>query len=186
MQSPGFEPAKAAANAAFREGRHQAAVAGYTRALSLVLHVNAADAAVCLSNRSLVQLKLGRKREALFDAEQAVAMRPTWSKAMFRLHSALVALGRSADARLVSARAKELKAVEVLGAEGAGEQEQELPGALSSAAGRPRTHAASPAKWRTTKPSSSRSLKRPALVTHASCPRGSLARTCRKGACPAG
>ena len=135
MQSPGFEPAKAAANAAFREGRHQAAVAGYTRALSLVLHVNAADAAVCLSNRSLVQLKLGRKREALFDAEQAVAMRPTWSKAMFRLHSALVALGRSADARLVSARAKELKAVEVLGAEGAGEQEQELPGALSSAAG---------------------------------------------------
>ena len=110
------EREKALANAAFREGRLEDALAGYDRALSLCLY-NGDGAAPCFSNRSLVLLKLGRAREALCSAERAAAIRPAWSKAALRIQSALKALGRSEEASVVAEHAKKLKMAEKAAAE---------------------------------------------------------------------
>jgi hypothetical protein len=53
---------------------------------------------IILSNRSASFLKLGEHEKALKDAEQAVALDPTYVKAVFRMGLALHAMGRYQDA----------------------------------------------------------------------------------------
>mmetsp|Transcript_21462 Transcript_21462/g.53555 ORF Transcript_21462/g.53555 Transcript_21462/m.53555 type:complete len:470 (+) Transcript_21462:22-1431(+) len=84
---------KARGNAAFKEGRYQAAVEHFTSAIGCD-----ATNAVLFSNRSGAHASLGAYAEALADAEKAISLRPDWSKGYSRKGAALYGLGRYLDA----------------------------------------------------------------------------------------
>jgi hypothetical protein len=72
------------------QGEWLKAAATFTKTLKLL--DSAPDdelRATVLSNRSAAFVKLVKARQALSDAEQAVALRPTWDKASFRRGMAL-------------------------------------------------------------------------------------------------
>ena len=72
------------------QGEWLKAAATFTKTLKLL--DSAPDdelRATVLSNRSAAFVKLAKARQALADAEQAVALRPTWDKACFRRGIAL-------------------------------------------------------------------------------------------------
>ncbi|GMF11822.1 unnamed protein product [Phytophthora lilii] len=90
------DQAKDRGNRAFSAGLYADAVACFSEALALA--PAAPNAHVFYSNRSAAQLKLGKAAEALKDADQCVALQPSWPKGYSRRGSALYALGRYADA----------------------------------------------------------------------------------------
>jgi tetratricopeptide (TPR) repeat protein len=87
------EARKVAGDALFRSGNCAGAAEHYTAALEDDPHN-----AVLLSNRSVARLRCGDEQGALADAERAQQLRPQWSKAYFRLGTALHALRRFEEA----------------------------------------------------------------------------------------
>ena len=75
-------------NALFRAGKREEAAAVYSTAIDLC-----AQDATLFSNRAACRLHLGDAQAALQDAEQAVALEPSWAKASFRRGAALLKLG---------------------------------------------------------------------------------------------
>jgi hypothetical protein len=90
------EQAKDRGNRAFAAGLYADAVACFSEALAVA--PSASNAHVFYSNRSAAQLKLNKAQEALKDADQCIALKPSWPKGYSRRGSALYALGRYADA----------------------------------------------------------------------------------------
>ena len=89
-------------NKAFRDGDVASAVVLYTQSLAET-PPHSAMAGVVLGNRSAAYLALGRKSEAIDDAEHSVRLSPVntpyAAKSRFRLGNACVANGRLEDAR---------------------------------------------------------------------------------------
>lgn len=90
------EQAKTRGNRAFAAGLFSDAVACFSEALAV--GPTDPNVHVFYSNRSAALLKLHKADEALKDAEQCIALKPTWPKGYSRRGSALFALGRYADA----------------------------------------------------------------------------------------
>ncbi|CAI5728262.1 unnamed protein product [Hyaloperonospora brassicae] len=88
--------AKDRGNRAFSAGLYADAVASFSEALAV--DPNSPNAHVFYSNRSAAQLKLHKAEDALKDADQCIALKPSWPKGYSRRGSALYALGRYADA----------------------------------------------------------------------------------------
>jgi tetratricopeptide (TPR) repeat protein len=106
-------------NGALKGGELELAIRKYSEAIDLCscddqgnksegICFHPDEAAVCLSNRSLVLLKLKRNEDALKDASEAVEINPDYAKAHHRLGKALEAVGRLAEAKLPLRRAKAL------------------------------------------------------------------------------
>jgi tetratricopeptide (TPR) repeat protein len=91
-----FEELKTAGNAALQNGKLDRALERYTAALSRAESVE--QAAVGLSNRSLVHLRQGNPSDALADADKAITANSAYKKAHFRRAKALQALGRDEEA----------------------------------------------------------------------------------------
>ncbi|KAI9912988.1 hypothetical protein PsorP6_006771 [Peronosclerospora sorghi] len=91
------EQAKERGNRAFSAGLYADAVACFSEALAVA--TSDANAHVYYSNRSAAQLKLNKAEEALQDAEQCIALKPSWPKGYSRRGSALFSLGRYPEAR---------------------------------------------------------------------------------------
>lgn len=100
------EAVKNRGNAAFAEGKIDEALKHYSDALALLAKevggedrlATCPDAAALYSNRSACQLKLRHYNEAVGDARLAVAAKPDWWKASYRLALALEALEEYEDA----------------------------------------------------------------------------------------
>lgn len=90
------EQAKSRGNRAFAAGLFSDAVACFSEALAVA--PSDSNAHVFYSNRSAAQLKLNKANEALNDADQCIALQPTWTKGYSRRGAALYALGRYTDA----------------------------------------------------------------------------------------
>ncbi|KAG6451944.1 hypothetical protein O3G_MSEX007375 [Manduca sexta] len=80
-------------NAALASGNYDEAIQCYTTAINLDPNNH-----VLFSNRSAAYAKSGNYTAALKDAEQTVAINPTWSKGYSRMGSALAFLGRREEA----------------------------------------------------------------------------------------
>ena len=85
--------AKRVGDSAFARSDFAAAVAAYTDALR-----DDPGNAVLFANRSVAALQAGDVTAAVADGERAVALRPEWPKACYRLGNALHAAGRFEDA----------------------------------------------------------------------------------------
>ncbi|KAH8097524.1 SMART Elongator protein 3 MiaB/NifB-like protein [Aureococcus anophagefferens] len=79
---------KAAGNTYFGAKKYGDACRAYDKALHL-LTADGADYGPALCNRSACHVFLGRRAEAVADARRAIAARPDWAKARFRLGKAL-------------------------------------------------------------------------------------------------
>jgi len=84
---------KEAGNARFSKGKFQEAIDLYTEALALSPNDH-----ILFGNRANVYLKLKQFREAEIDAENAIRLRPDWSKGYFRKAQAQVAQNRLVEA----------------------------------------------------------------------------------------
>lgn len=83
-QSAGAANQRFEGNERFKQGQWQEAVDAYTAALELD-----ATSSASFANRSIAQLKLNRRAEAIADARRAVELRPLWPKWHHRLAAAL-------------------------------------------------------------------------------------------------
>ena len=92
------ERLKEEGNALFSKGDNAGASAAYTEALSMCAEEDKDTRRVLHSNRSNARLKAGDASGALKDAEVCLQLGPGWSKGFFRRGSALLALGRYAEA----------------------------------------------------------------------------------------
>ena len=103
--------AKARGDAAFRAGRHAAAVEAYSAAIDL--SERARDGAllhILLGNRAAARIALGGDwQRAAQDALQAADAEPTYAKAHYRAAIALERLGRGADALRAARHARALE-----------------------------------------------------------------------------
>jgi tetratricopeptide (TPR) repeat protein len=80
-------------NAAFRAGELQHAMELYSQSLALDR-----SSAVCYHNRAVCHLKLGEYDASLKDADEAISWNQTYAKAYSTRGTALLHLGRPADA----------------------------------------------------------------------------------------
>jgi len=87
-EQKGEPSVKERGNAAFRSGNPQLAAELYTQALELE-----PTNATLFGNRSAAKLELGDNAGALSDAEQAIAINPTWMKGYHRKAAALARMG---------------------------------------------------------------------------------------------
>jgi tetratricopeptide (TPR) repeat protein len=106
-------------NKLLAEKKTSEAIEAFTRGLALLDGEASSDAAtelrgVLLSNRSAAHASLRRWNEALVDAEQAVKLRPTWSKAHARAGLALFQLLRGEDSLSAFKKALELEPSDAL------------------------------------------------------------------------
>mmetsp|Transcript_625 Transcript_625/g.984 ORF Transcript_625/g.984 Transcript_625/m.984 type:complete len:381 (-) Transcript_625:1366-2508(-) len=85
---------KSEADAAFRRGDFEVAIANYSNALELDPQNH-----VLLSNRSAANLKASNKSKALADAKACIAENPSFVKGYSRLGAAQQSLGRWKDAK---------------------------------------------------------------------------------------
>eukprot|EP00249_Psilotum_nudum_P011769 c23369_g1_i1 orf=539-1657(-) len=99
---------KLAGNDAVRQGNFAAAVDFYKQALAAAEGASPDDIAALHSNCSFAHIKLGQLREALDEANKAVATRSNWSKGHFRLAEAYFALQNYSNAEKSYERASEL------------------------------------------------------------------------------
>ncbi|XP_074585999.1 uncharacterized protein LOC141841714 isoform X1 [Curcuma longa] len=74
---------KAAGNEAFKEGRHLDAIKHYSAALALNIE-SRPFTAICLSNRAASYQSLGQITDAIADCSLAIALDPTYPKALSR------------------------------------------------------------------------------------------------------
>ena len=93
---------KADGDAAFKEGRYEAAANAYSRTLPYATRGDAA--ARLLSNRSACRAKLGEWEGALADARSALAHAPAWPRAHVRAVAAQLGAGEAEDAYWQAAR----------------------------------------------------------------------------------
>lgn len=103
-----MEALKEQGNDAVRRKDFAAAAELYVRAIEAGSHLPQHDLAALHSNCSFAYLKLSQLPEALSQAQSAVALNPSWSKAHFRLGEALFASGSFAGAEQAYSRASEL------------------------------------------------------------------------------
>jgi len=89
------EEFKQAGNTAFREGHFANAVQQFSAAIEVL---QPQSDRTLFSNRSGALAALGRYAEALADADQTIALDPTWAKGYSRKGAALYGLGRYEDA----------------------------------------------------------------------------------------
>lgn len=80
-------------NAAFRAGELQRAMELYSQSLALDR-----SSSVCYHNRAVCHLKLGAYEASLRDADEAISWNQAYAKAYSTRGSALLHLGRHADA----------------------------------------------------------------------------------------
>lgn len=90
-----------------KEGNFREAYVRYTEALAL-LPLDKDTMSRLFSNRSLAYTKAGRYNDALADADEAVRLRPHWSKAYWRRGTALQNLKLHEDAAVAFAMALQL------------------------------------------------------------------------------
>jgi ankyrin repeat protein len=88
---------KGKGNEAFKVGKYEEALAGYTEAIKCQ-----GDNAILWSNRSATYLSLKKPRDALVDAEVCRGLRPDWDKACLRLAKARLACGLYEDAAVAA------------------------------------------------------------------------------------
>jgi serine/threonine-protein phosphatase 5 len=84
---------KAEANAKFKDGKYEEAIALYTQAIEVF------PTSVLYANRAFANLKLENYGAALLDADEAITLDPFNVKAHYRHGTANIALGKVRDAR---------------------------------------------------------------------------------------
>lgn len=90
-----MEDEKARGNAAFKDGKWEAACEAYTRALDADPHrMDREMSAAILGNRSAAHRKLAKPEAALSDADESKMLNPSYQKALFRRGLALLELER--------------------------------------------------------------------------------------------
>jgi serine/threonine-protein phosphatase 5 len=91
-QSPEAEKHRIDGNEAFKQGKFEAAIAAYTRAIEIE------PTPTLYSNRAFANLKLVFSGAALSDADEALALDPSFAKARYRKASAYLQLGKVKEA----------------------------------------------------------------------------------------